>query len=182
VFARERRLFARGIGDRTWLRLDSTRKIGFIQERYPVYIRRREDSIVPHWRDELIEATKSKAEREAEEQERHRKRVEEALTTAEAAMKLAVDALRFVKDSLTDKGQPAEFTDEPDACRLSLREFSLGLELARDSAVLRVIYADGKPREFDFAKDRHISPVDVEEYVGRRSVEMVRAAQKAASW
>lgn len=137
---------------------------------------------MPHWREELIEATKSKAEREAEEQERHRKRVEEALTTAEAAMKLAVDALRFVEESLRNKSQPAALLDEADACKLSLGELSLGLELVRDSAVLRVIYADGKPREFDFAKDRHIAPVDVEEYVGRRSVELVRSAQKAAPW
>lgn len=137
---------------------------------------------MPHWREEIIEATKSKAEREAEEQERHRKRVEEALTTAEAAMKLAVDALRFVEESLSGHAQPVTIVDEPDACRLSLRELSLALKLVRESAVLQVVYADGKPREFDFAKDRHIAPLDVEEYVGRRSVELVRSAQKAAPW
>jgi hypothetical protein len=137
---------------------------------------------VPHWREEIIEATKSKAEREAEEQERHRKRVEEALTTAEAAMKLAVDALRFVEESLSGHALPVTIVDEPDAFRLSLRELSLALRLVRESAVLQVVYADGKPREFDFAKDRHIAPLDVEEYVGRRSVELVRSAQKAAPW
>ena len=37
-----------------------------------------------NWRDELTEVVKTKVEREAEEKERHRKRVEEALTSAEA--------------------------------------------------------------------------------------------------
>src|SRR5438067_1408824 len=63
---------------------------------------------VPNWRDEIIEAVKTKTEREAEEQARHRKRVEEALTSADAAMALAVDALRFTRDRLAEKGQPAE--------------------------------------------------------------------------
>ena len=57
-----------------------------------------------------------------------------------------------------------------------------GLELVRDSAVIKVAFVEGKPREFDFAKDRHIAAADVEEYVGRRSVELVRTAQKAAPW
>jgi hypothetical protein len=42
--------------------------------------------------------------------------------------------------------------------------------------------AETKPREFDFAKDRHIAATDVEEYVGRRAVELVRLAQKATPW
>jgi hypothetical protein len=137
---------------------------------------------VPNWRDELIEAAKTKAEREAEELARHKKRVEEALTTAEAAMNLGVEALRFARDSLREKGQDAELGEQADAYKLMLRDFSVSVELVRDSAIIRVTFGDGKPREFDFAKDRHIAPADVEEYIGRRAVEVVRAAQKAAPW
>jgi hypothetical protein len=137
---------------------------------------------VPNWRDELIEAVKTKGEREAEEAARHRKRVEEALTSADAAMTLAVEALRFAHERLREKGQGSELTEQTDAYRLRLRELQLGLELARDSAIIKVSYVDGKPREFDFAKDRHIAAADVEEYVGRRSVELVRAAQKVSPW
>lgn len=134
------------------------------------------------WRDELIEAVKTKAEREAEEQARHRKRVEEALATAESAMKLGGDALRFTAEKLKEKQQPASLDDTPDALKLSLSDLSLRLELARESAIIKVTFGDAKPREFDFAKDRHISPADVEEYIGRRSLELVRSAQKAAPW
>lgn len=137
---------------------------------------------MPNWRDELIEAVKTKAEREAEEQARHRKRVEEALTTAEAAMSLAVEALKFARDRLKEKEQPSELAEQQDAYRLTLREVSLNLELVRDAALIKVTFGDGKPREFDFAKDRHIAPADVEEYIGRRALEFVRAAQKASSW
>ncbi len=134
------------------------------------------------WRDELIEVVKTKAEREAEEQARHKKRVEEALATAEAAMALGVEGLRFTCDRLKDKEQPAELVEQADSYKLSVREHSLALELSRDSAAIRVIFGEGKPREFDFAKDRHIAPADVEEYVGRRSLELVRAAQKSTPW
>lgn len=137
---------------------------------------------MPNWRDELIEAVKSKAEREAEEAARHRKRVEEALTSADAAMKLAADAIRFAHERLREKGQAVELSERPDAFKLALREMTLGLELVRDAAIIRVTYLEGKPRDFDFAKDRHIAAADVEEYVGRRSVELVRAAQKATPW
>jgi hypothetical protein len=137
---------------------------------------------VPNWRDELIEAVKTKAEREAEELARHKKRVEEALTTAEAAMSLGSDSLRFARDRLRDKGQEADLAEQADSFKLTLREVTLSLELLRDSAVIKVTFGDGKPREFDFAKDRHIAPADVEEYIGRRSLEFVRAAQKASPW
>jgi hypothetical protein len=137
---------------------------------------------VPGWRDELIESVKTKAEREEEERARHRKRVEEALATAEAAMKLGGEALRFTRDRLKEKEQPVELGEQADSYKLTLRELSLTLELARDSAVIKALYGDGKPREFDFAKDRHIAPADVEEYIGRRSLELVRAAQKAHPW
>ena len=137
---------------------------------------------MPNWRDELIEAAKTKAEREAEELARHRKRVEEALATAEAAIHLGVEALRFARDTLRDKQQDAELTEQPDSYKLTLRELSVSLELVRESAIIRVTFGEGKPREFDFAKDRHIAPADVEEYIGRRSVELVRAAQKAQPW
>ena len=137
---------------------------------------------MPNWRDELIEVVKTKAEREAEELARHHKRVEEALESADAAMKLAIEALRFACERLQEKAQNAAFEEKPDAYRLTLHELNLALELVRGSAVIKVTYLDGKPREFDFAKDRHIAAVDVEEYIGRRSVEFVRAAQKASPW
>lgn len=137
---------------------------------------------MPSWRDELIEAVKTKAERDEEELARHRKRVEEALATAEAAMKLGAEAMRFATEKLKEKGQAAALDDTADALKLNLNELSLRLELARDSAIIKVTFGDAKPREFDFAKDRHISPADVEEYVGRRSLEFVRSAQKASPW
>lgn len=134
------------------------------------------------WRDELKEAVKTKAEREAEEQERHKKRVEEALATANKAMEGALDALHFASDTLKSKGQEADFSATRDAYKLSLHGVTLALELLRDSAIIKITFGEGKPREFDFAKDRHIAPPDVEEYVGRRSLELVRAAQKARPW
>ena len=134
------------------------------------------------WKDELIEAAKTKAEREAEEAARHKKRVEEALATAEAAMKAGADALRFAADKLKEKGQASSLDDASDALKLTLNDLALRLELGRETAVIRVTFGDAKPREFDFAKDRHISPADVEEYVGRRALEFVRAAQKAFPW
>ncbi len=137
---------------------------------------------MPSWRDELMEAVKTKAERDAEEAARHRKRVEEALATAEAAMKLGAEALRFASEKLKEKGQAASLEEPQDVLKLSLGEISLRLELSRESAVIKVTFGDAKPRDFDFAKDRHISPTDVEEYVGRRALELVRAAQKATPW
>jgi hypothetical protein len=137
---------------------------------------------MPSWRDELTEAVKSKAERDAEEAARHKKRVEEALATAEGAMSLGIEALRYTRDKLKDKGQPVELTEDKDRYRLTLRDLSLTLELARDSAVIKATFGEGKPREFDLAKDRHIAPADVEEYMGRRSLELVRAAYKANPW
>lgn len=137
---------------------------------------------MPSWRDELTEAVKSKAEREAEEAARHKKRVEEALATAESAMSLGAEALRYSRDRLKEKGQPVELVEEKDRLRLTLRDLHLTLELVRDSAVIKATYGEGKPREFDLAKDRHIAPADVEEYMGRRSLELVRAAYKANPW
>lgn len=134
------------------------------------------------WRDELIEVVKTKAERDAEEQARHRKRVEEALATAETAMGLGAEGLRFTRDRLKDKAQPVELDEAGDSYKLTIREHSLALELQRDSATIRVTFGEGKPRDFDFAKDRHIAPADVEEYIGRRSLELVRAAQKTHPW
>ncbi|WP_437676084.1 hypothetical protein [Sorangium sp. So ce131] len=137
---------------------------------------------MPTWRDELIEAVKSKAERESEELARHKKRVAEALAAAESAVSLGAESLKFAHEKLQEKGQPAVLSQEADKHRLALGDFALALELVRESAIVRVTFGDGKPREFDFAKDRHIAPADVEEYLGRRSLELVRAAQKAAPW
>lgn len=151
-----------------------------------------------NWREELTEAIKTKAEREAEEAARLRQRVAEALGTAESAFDLAIGALRFAQEKIAEKGQPAsleltpsagpEGTDKPGAARLLLGQpgatgtLALGLQLDRETAIVKVNVAETKPREFDFAKDRHIAATDVEEYVGRRAVELVRLAQKATPW
>ena len=135
-----------------------------------------------NWRDELTEVVKTKAEREAEEKERQRKRVEEALTSAEAAMELAREGLVFARDRIVEKGQPGTLEDQKDNLRLGLRELSLVVALDRETAIIKVSFIEGKPREFDFAKDRHIAAADVEEYVGRRAVELVRAAHKSQPW
>ncbi len=134
------------------------------------------------WRDELIEVIKTKAERDAEEQARHKKRVEEALATAEAAMALGIEGLRFTAEHLRGKSQTVDLTEAPDRVKVTLHDLSLSIELLRDSAIIKITFGDGKPREFDFAKDRHIAPADVEEYVGRRSLELVRAGQKSHPW
>lgn len=134
------------------------------------------------WRDELIEAAKTKAEREEEELARHRKRVQEALNTAESALDLASKALDFTRERLSEKGQAPAFDVQGDTRTLKLGDHKLHVELLRDSAAIKVVYGEGKPREFDFAKDRHIAPADVEEYVGRRAVELVKTAQKASPW
>lgn len=135
-----------------------------------------------NWRDELSEVVKTKAEREAEEKERLRKRVEEALTSAEAAMQLAREGMVFARDRVSEKGQPCALDEQKDALRLTLRDLVLSVALDRETAIIKVTFIEGKPREFDFAKDRHIAAADVEEYVGRRAVELVRAAHKAQPW
>ena len=135
-----------------------------------------------NWRDELKQAVKSKAEREAEEEARRKKRVEEAMAVAQEALQGAFTALGFAKEALEEKKQPVSLEGGDDQKTLKLGEFSLTAELDRDSAILRITFGNSKPREFDFAKDRHIAAADVEEYTGRRSVELVRAAQKASPW
>jgi hypothetical protein len=137
---------------------------------------------VPNWRDELIEAVKTKAEREAEEAEKHRQRVREALTTAEAALKLGVEALVFAADRIREKGKEVSLDREQYTVRFSLGALALSADLDPGTAVIKVSYLDAKAREFDFARDRHIAAGDVEEYLGRRVVELIRAAQKATPW
>ncbi|MFO0549519.1 MAG: hypothetical protein U0271_14095 [Polyangiaceae bacterium] len=151
---------------------------------------------MPNWRDELIEAVKTKAEREAEETAKQRQRVLEALSTAENALSLGVEALRFAHGRIHDKAQPVKLEEETEQvaadgdgaapriklARLGLNNLSLTIELDRATAVIKVSYLEGKPREFDFARDRHIAAADVEEYMGRRAVELVRSSQKAAAW
>jgi hypothetical protein len=134
------------------------------------------------WRDELIEATKGKAEREAEEQERKRKRLEEALRVAEDALGLARDGLRFVAEQLKQKSQPCDLSDGESKVSLAVHGQSLTVLLARDEATIRITLNEARPRDFDFGKDRHLAPKDVEEYVGRRAVELARAAQKLRPW
>jgi hypothetical protein len=58
----------------------------------------------------------------------------------------------------------------------------LSAELDTSTAIIKVTYLEAKAREFDFARDRHIASADVEEYLGRRVVELVKAAQKASPW
>jgi hypothetical protein len=152
-----------------------------------------------NWREELTEAVKTKAEREAEEASRLKQRVVEALGTAENAFDLGVGALRFVHERIGAKGQPVALEVTPDeaapsAVRLVLGEgpaggspdkggsIGLGIQIDRETAIVKVQVAEAKAREFDFAKDRHIAALDVEEYVGRRAVELVRLAQKATPW
>lgn len=134
------------------------------------------------WRDELKEAVKSKAEREAEEADRKRKRVEAALKVAEEALAQCSGGLEFVLQQLQGKQQPAKLSAGGDRRQLTLGEQGLVVELDRETAVLKVTLNDAKPREFDLAQDRHLAPKDIEEYVGRRAVELARAAYKANPW
>jgi hypothetical protein len=134
------------------------------------------------WREELVEAIKTKAEREAEEADKRKKRLEEALKIADEALGHALDGLEFSRSQLAGKEQPAKLKKDGDARVFELHGQTLGIELDRSEAVLKVTFNGGRPREFDFAKDRHISPKDVEEYVGRRAVELARAAHKAKPW
>jgi hypothetical protein len=134
------------------------------------------------WRDELIEAIKSKSERDAEEEERRKKRLEAALEVAVEALEKAEEGLRFAGEQLQAKAQPAKLEKNNGEIALALHELRLSVLLSREDAVLKVTFNEGRPREFDFAKDRHLSPRDVEEYVGRRAVELARAAQKSKPW
>ncbi|NUP09284.1 MAG: hypothetical protein HOW73_24800 [Polyangiaceae bacterium] len=152
---------------------------------------------MPNWRDELIDAVKTRVERDAEEAAKHKQRVLEALASAETALGLAIEALKFGHERIAEKGQDAKFLDETEEvasdgdlpggkrtklARLSLGNLSVAIELDRATAVIKVSFLEGKPREFDFARDRHIAAADVEDYVGRRVVELVRSAQKASPW
>ncbi len=134
------------------------------------------------WRDELAEAVKSREEREAEQAERRRQRIQEALAVADDAMGQALDALRFARRQLEAKGQAVRLGEEADQYRFELGELTLVVALDRETATLESVYNDGKPRQFEFAKDRHLSPKDIEEYVGRRLVELARTAQKENPW
>lgn len=134
------------------------------------------------WRDELLEAIKTRVEREAEDETKRIKRLEEALKVAEDALLMAHENLRFTQEQLLVKEQLATVTPAGDAATLELHGQTLTVDLDRAGAILKVAANGSRPREFDFAKDRHISPKDVEEYVGRRALEMVRAAHKIAPW
>ncbi len=134
------------------------------------------------WRDELEEAIKSQNERDAEEAGRRRKRLEEALKVADEALATALEGLRFASERLTSKEQPCTLTEGENSVELSLHGESLKVGLERAEAILRVTFGGARPRDFDFAKDRHIAPKDVEEYVGRRTVELARAAKKSKPW
>jgi len=137
---------------------------------------------VPNWRDELIEAVKTKVEREAEEAEKQRQRVREAMTTAESALKLGAEALAFAVERVREKGKEATLDAAPHNVKFALGPMSIAADLDPTTAVIKVSYLEAKAREFDFARDRHIAAADVEEYLGRRVVELIRASQKATPW
>jgi len=137
---------------------------------------------VPNWREELIEAVKTKAEREAEEAEKQRQRVREAMTSAEAALALGAEALGFALERIKEKGKEVSLEVAPHAVKFTLGSTALSADLDPATAIIKVSYLDAKAREFDFARDRHIAAADVEEYLGRRVVELVRAVQKATPW
>ena len=134
------------------------------------------------WRNELREVTKSKAEREGEEQERRRKRIVEALEVADEAMVQTLDGLRFAGELLRARDQEPTLVEGSGDYRFELHGSAVVVALDRETAVLAVRTNDGRPREFDFAKDRHLAPKDVEEYVGRRLLELARAAQNEHPW
>jgi hypothetical protein len=135
-----------------------------------------------NWRDELTEIIRSEAEREAEEAERRSKRLKEALEVADEAMELALAGLGFTNEQLQHKAQPCVLSEKDGTHSLVLRDQSITVAMSRDDAIVKVTYNDGRPREFDFARDRHLSPKDVEEYIGRRAVEFARAVQKSHPW
>ncbi|RLB55890.1 MAG: hypothetical protein DRI90_19110 [Deltaproteobacteria bacterium] len=135
-----------------------------------------------NWRDELSEAVKSKTEREAEDEARKKKRLAEALEVADEGLALALQGLQFSDELLQTKGQQASLQEQDGRHVLALSDLSVAVELSRDDAILKVSFNDARPREFDFCNDRHIAPRDVEEYVGRRIIELARAAQKAKPW
>lgn len=137
---------------------------------------------MPNWRDELVEAVKTKVEREAEEAEKHRQRVREALTSAEAALKLGAEALVFAAERVKEKGREVSLDVTEHKALFTLDGMALIAELDTSTAIIKVTYLEAKAREFDFARDRHIASADVEEYLGRRVVELVKAAQKANPW
>jgi uncharacterized protein YdbL (DUF1318 family) len=137
---------------------------------------------VNSWRNELREVAKSKAEREAEEEERRRKRIDEALEVADAGMSQALEGLRFAAELLRDRAQQTNLTEGDGEHCFEVSGGKVVVSLSRETAVLAVQTNDGRPREFDFAKDRHLAPKDVEEYVGRRLIELARAAQKEHPW
>lgn len=135
-----------------------------------------------NWREELAEEVKTKAEREAEEEARRNKRLAEALAVADEGLAKALESLRFADELIRSKGQASSLEEQDGRLLFKLLDLTVVVELSRNDAVLKVAYNEGRPREFDFSNDRHISPRDVEEYVGRRMVELARAAQKVSPW
>jgi hypothetical protein len=125
---------------------------------------------------------KTQAEREAEEEERRKKRIAAALEVAIEAYDKASEGLRFAHEKLVSKKRPSKLRDVEDSCGFGLFDLKLQVSLKRQAAVIEIIYGDAKPREFDFANDRHLSPRDIEDYIGRRIIELARAAQELHPW
>ena len=134
------------------------------------------------WRDELVTVIKSQPERDAEAAERKRQRLAEALTVAEQALERARDGMTFADEKLRGKGQPCKLVDSGDVMSLTLHDYQLETSLDRSTAILSITYNAGQPRLFNFSEERHTAAKDVEEYIGRRAVELARAAQKTHPW
>ncbi len=134
------------------------------------------------WRDELQSVIKSQAERDAEAAERKRQRLVEALAVAEQALAGAREGMRYIDEQLRKKGQPCSLSDQADTLLFKMHDYTLEVKLDRDTAILSICYNAAQPRIFNFVEERHTAAKDVEEYVGRRAVELARAAQKSHPW
>ena len=93
------------------------------------------------------------------------------------------DERQYVRPPTTGIGAAVKIRPPPVSSESPMERRVAALrELDRETAILKIYYLEGKPREFDFVRDRHIAAGDVEEYVGRRAVELVKNAQKGTPW
>lgn len=139
------------------------------------------------WKQELLEVIKTQAERDAEADARRRARLAEALKSAEAALNAANEALRFCAENMQSKALPASIALLAEGADFKLGDSAnptcvMTTRLDRETAMLTIQFGEGKAKEFDFGRDRHIAPEDVDEYVGRRLLELVRTAKSERPW
>ena len=90
------------------------------------------------WRDELLEAIKTRAERDAEEEAKRKKRLEEALKIADEASEKAHEGLAFTHDHLVAKGLSPTLTRDGNAATLEFCGQTLTVDLDRSEAMLKV--------------------------------------------